>query len=353
MKTDIISFTEKGFLLGKKISQMLGEKGHEVKHVLGGSFFPHGESLEKVKLNEWCERGFKSSRALIYIGAVGIAVRSIAPHIQSKINDPAVIVADDTGKYVIPLLSGHVGGANKLAIEIAGYIGALPVITTATDNNRVFAVDTWAKEEGMAIINPEGIKNVSSKLLRGERVKLRSDFQVEGELPEGVELWDSGEYHIYITFKNVPNSAEEKMDKALILVPPSLAVGMGARKGIDYPVLEEHFLKALEENNISKRAVKTIASIDLKAEEAALIELCESYGYEYITFSADELNEVQGDFKCSDFVKATTGTDNVCERSAVKAGGGELIAGRKAENGITSAIAKNRYKVDFRGYRGK
>lgn len=124
---------------------------------------------------------FGQADALIFVSACGIAVRSVAPHLRSKFTDPAVVAVDDCGRFAIPLVSGHVGGANALAGGSPGAIGAQAVVTTATDGNDVFAVDTWAADQGFLVVRPNAAKAVSAALLNGEPVGFHSDFPVGGD----------------------------------------------------------------------------------------------------------------------------------------------------------------------------
>ena len=139
----------------------------------------------KADLRAWTALAWEASDALLFVGAAGIAVRAIAPHVASKAKDPAVVVIDEAGRFAVPLLSGHLGGANELAQTVARAAGAIPVITTATDVRGVWAVDTWARCEGLAVSNPEAIKRVSARLLSGGRVALYSDMPISGQPPEG------------------------------------------------------------------------------------------------------------------------------------------------------------------------
>ena len=143
---------------------------------------------QKQSLGSWTREYFQPGNALIFVGAVGIAVRAIAPYVDSKLTDPAVGVVDEMGRFAIPILSGHLGGANKLAKKIEAVCGAVPVITTATDLHGLFAVDQWAKKQNCAILNPESIKKVSGALLAGRRVEICSPWPVTGEPPAGVSL---------------------------------------------------------------------------------------------------------------------------------------------------------------------
>ena len=142
----------------------------------------------KADLRAWTAHAWEASDALLFVGAAGIAVRAIAPHVASKTNDPAVVAIDEAGRFAVPLLSGHLGGANELAQTVARAVGAIPVITTATDVRGVWAVDTWARCAGLAVSNPEAIKRVSARLLSGGRVTLYSDMPISGQPPEGVDI---------------------------------------------------------------------------------------------------------------------------------------------------------------------
>ncbi|WP_343000830.1 cobalamin biosynthesis central domain-containing protein, partial [Collinsella aerofaciens] len=142
----------------------------------------------KADLRAWTALAWEASDALLFVGAAGIAVRAIAPHVASKASDSAVVVIDEAGRFAIPLLSGHLGGANELAQTVARAAGAISVITTATDVRGVWAVDTWARCAGLAVSNPEAIKRVSARLLSGGRVTLYSDMPISGQPPEGVDI---------------------------------------------------------------------------------------------------------------------------------------------------------------------
>lgn len=289
MNIGIICFTELGQALGENLS--LGEVTRCSRD-------------RGITLADWTAANFNSRDALIYIGATGIAVRAIAPHIKSKTTDPAVICIDEMGRFVISLLSGHIGGANELTEEIAAQIGSIPVITTATDGRDTFAVDSWAKSEGLGIVNPEAIKKISSSVLSGDSIRV-----VAG-------------------------------DDELELVARNNVLGVGCKRGTSAVALVTALSEFASENDIELASICGIASIDLKKDEEGLIALARSLKLNLTTYTADELNEVPGDFTGSEFVRKTTGVDNVCERSAVKLSGGNLVIGKTSYDGITFALAR-------------
>ena len=145
-------------------------------------------SLSGTSLKRFAQQAMVDCDLIVFVGATGIAVRAAAPYLMGKAYDPAVIVIDEQGKFVIPLLSGHLGGANEIAKTLAEGLQAVPVLTTATDGRQVFAVDTWAKAHSCAVLEPHYIKYVSGALLRGETVGVRSDFPIDGLLPARIDL---------------------------------------------------------------------------------------------------------------------------------------------------------------------
>lgn len=332
MRLEVLSFTRQGQALGERLAQKLTEQGETVAAAC---------SKDGVSLKEWTARHFPAADGLIYIGAAAIAVRAIAPHLQSKTTDPAVLCLDEGGRFVIPLLSGHIGGANRLAQRIAGLLGATPVITTATDLRGLFAVDSWAAEAGYRIENPRKIKAVSGKLLAGEPVYLDSEFPVKGTLPAGVLLAEGRPADVWI------GCHPPKDTQALWLIPPVLYAGMGCRKGVARECLEEALQEALAQENLSPKALAAIATIDRKAQEPGLLALCEGWKLPLLSYPAAELEQLSGEFSASPFVRQTVGVDNVCERSAVRASSGRLLVKKQAKNGVTAALAIAPCQVRF------
>ena len=291
-------------------------------------------------MSQWTEEHFTSD-AIVFIGAMGIAVRAIAPFVKTKTKDPAVIVVDELGHFSIPVLSGHIGGANEMAVKIADVLGAVPVITTATDINNVFAIDTWAKTQNLRILNPECIKLVSSKLLKGKTIHVKSSYPIGGKLPENIQindLKDLGDYDVIITHDN-EDIEKINNENILFLIPAIITVGIGCRRGIEFEIIEKSVLNALNKENCHILSLKAISSIDKKANENGILEFAEKYGLPFNTYSADELNRLEGDFTKSDFVKSVVSVDNVCERSAIAESRGELIRRKDAGNGVTVALA--------------
>lgn len=333
MKISIIAFTDNGMEIAYKLFDSLSKD--ELNDV---NFTRCG----KGALSAWSEEHFSHSDALVFIGAIGIALRAIAPYIKTKTKDPAVVVVDELGQFSIPILSGHIGGANELAIKISEILNAIPVITTATDINNVFAIDTWAKRQGLKILNPECIKLVSSKLLKGEAIHIKTDYEIKGNAPKNVYLNDledsNSDYDVIISHKIEEN--EYKKD-TLLLIPQIITVGIGCRKDISFENIEESVLNILKKEKYPILSVNAIASIDKKKSENGIIEFAKKYDLPFKTYSAEDLNSLEGDFTKSEFVKSVVEVDNVCERSALFESNGKLIRRKDTcdGRGVTVALA--------------
>ena len=294
-------------------------------------------------LGVWTGERFADSDALVFIGATGIAVRAIAPHVRDKFSDPAVVSVDEAGQFAVSMLSGHVGGANDLAREVAAAIGARAVVSTATDVNGLFAVDEWARKQGLALVERQIAKEVSACLLDGGTVGFASDIAVEGALPSGVE---EGPHELGI--KVGLDTADCPFGHTLHLVPRVVTVGVGCKRGTDAAALEAFVRGALANAHVSPAAVARVASIDVKRDEGAVLALARALGCEPVFYSAEQLAAVEGIFASSDFVRAAVGVDNVCERAAV-AGGARLIGGKEAHEGMTVALGRDEASVRFDG----
>jgi cobalt-precorrin 5A hydrolase len=341
MKIRMIAFTDRGASLCSLLTQALNELGFEA---IGFSKYKKdGIRLFEGSLKTFTAQAFIESDGIIFIGATGIAVRAIAPFITTKDKDPAVIVIDEFGEHIIPILSGHIGGANELAIKIAQIIKGKAIITTATDLNKTFAVDVWASRNDLFIENIQAIKYVSAEVLKGEKIGFACETQVVGNLPDFFTK-DQAKVGIEIT------SAESKnvFSKTLILRPKVYFLGIGCRKNTNEEDLEDFVLETLKEYGIAYQWVKAVATIDIKANEEAINKLCTKYAYNLKTYTSHELSEVEGEFTASEFVKSIVGVDNVCERAAVLGSNhGNLILKKQSKNGMTIAIAMSEWQCRF------
>ena len=286
---------------------------------------------------------FAEKELLIFVGACGIAVRAIAPYVKSKLHDPGVLVTDECGTYVISLLSGHIGRANEYTRIVARLLGAEPVITTATDRRGLFAVDDWAAGNGLRVITPELIKEISSRILSGRRVGFYSAFPVAGSMPE--ELTD-GEAEAGIVVSD--KVERDRFPLTCCLMPMDLVVGIGCKKGKSVSQLMAFLNQVFTAYELQTERIGKITSISMKAQEEGLLLLSKALHAPFVTFSAEELEKAEGSFSASDFVKRQTGTSNVCERSAyLGSGGGRMLVAKQAEGGMTIAVYERKLSLTF------
>ena len=374
MKVVILSFTQAGTRLGERIGSQFRNEGITCQNYAPAGYafadiLPFPDNPKELIREGWGETSF------LFIGAVGIAVRYIAPYVKDKFTDSAVVVMDEKAGYVIPLLSGHLGGAVELSNQLAVWTGAVPVQTTATDVQGKFAVDVFAKKNNCNIFNMKAAKEVSAALLAGKKVGFYSEFPVEGELPEGLVRCD--EYGNPVS--SMDDRSEEETQKSsdfngtgtdctnidcgvavtvytscnpfistTQVVPKCLTLGMGCRKDKDARGIAEAAQKVLDRSGFHKEAFEQIASIDLKKEEKGILSLSQDWQIPFVTYTEEELKQVPGEFTPSPFVKKITGVDNVCERSAVLASGNGRLQQRKTgENGVTTAVAAREWRIHF------
>ena len=327
----ILAFTERGRRLAESLAEKLSQS-------CSAEILP-----DKSRAKEYLQENFHCKDTFLFICAAGIAVRLIAPLIRTKDTDPAVIVMDEFGRFAIPILSGHLGGANEAAAEISGLCGAQPVLTTATDINERFAVDIWSKYAGCKIMDISKIKDISSAVLRGEKIGLESGFPFEGKIPEELTL-DTTELGICVSL----NEKLKPFARTFNVVPQIVTLGVGCRKNVSAEHFERFILGVLDENNVSVHAIEKITSIDIKKFEKCILAFSEKYSIPFVTYTAEELRNAPGVFSSSEFVRGVTGVDNVCERSAVLgSGNGQKILSKASGGGVTAALAMKDWKCKF------
>ncbi len=333
MRIAVISVTERGRKLSQKISEQLSVQ-HTIRRFC---FAGHSDdnAAEFRNISILVHEIFSRSDGLVFICACGIAVRAIAPYIRNKADDPAVLVIDDRGDHVIPLLSGHLGGANRLSEIIAEIIDAEAIITTATDSAGLFSPDSFAAANDLIIEDLTAAKKIASAILDGENTGLISSYPCKN-IPACISENNNCRTGIIIGAENIKSPFEV----TLRLIPKNIVIGIGCKSGVSGQAIGSHVLKSLSEADISIERVCAVSTIDLKKNERGLLEFCHKYNIPLIAYTARELMSVSGDFSSSDFVRKTVGADNVCERSAVLCSGGHLVMRKKASDGVTVAAAE-------------
>lgn len=328
MKIAVISFNRHGLIIAQKLKEFVQADLY---------FKKDNESFNIIELTG---RLVKEYEGIVFISSTGIAVRAIAPHIKSKDRDPAVVVIDNFGRYVISLLSGHLGGANELTVKLSEHLGAEPVITTATDILGIIAPDVIASENGLIIDSLKDAKEIAALLVDGKRVAFIDEENKIG-LPAGYcDNLDEASGIVYVTsnISDVSRFTQSGL-RTLKLIRKNIVLGIGCRKEYSSEKMLEKVLQNLYLQKIDSRAVGVISTIEVKKNENAILELAEYFKVDLKIFSKDEIKEIQHKYEGSDFVEKSIGVRAVCE-PCVELSGGELLTGKISCDGMTLCIGR-------------
>jgi cobalt-precorrin 5A hydrolase len=297
---------------------------------------------------------FSLFKAHVFIMSTGIVVRVIAPCIASKTKDPAVVVLDEKGRHVISLLSGHIGGANHLALAISEKLHAAPVITTATDLHQVPAIDVIAVDNGLFIENPEAIKTISMAFLNRTPVYLHDPYHrlelagLDDMVPLTADINISGTAEAATSTTGEASSPavvvdDRRMhfpDTSLILRPKSLIAGIGCNRNTSADEIREFLINKMDQFALSLNSLNCISTIDIKSDEAGLLEVARSLHIPIRFFTREELSGIDSP-NPSKIVNQHIGVPSVCEAAAVLASKkGELIVPKQISPNVTLAIAR-------------
>lgn len=309
---------------------------------------------------EW----FHAVEAIVFIGAAGIAVRAVAPHLQDKFTDPAVLVLDENGRHVISLLSGHLGGANQLARDIAALIGAEPVITTATDTNEKASLDLILQALNCPVAHYRDLcLEANKKLISGETIHLSVDEaflsrqQVADRLKRrklclnGIDFENKGrafENNNSIFFENnngislddhaaaaltidISFAASRTIKTAVKVIPKAFALGSGSKKNVSTDNYQQQLDLFLKQQDVLPEAIACLASVALKSEEVCMLETAEKYGWATCFYSVETLKDFDEQFPASDTVLKALDLRAVSGPAAMKAAGIQIKDHRLTE----------------------
>ena len=357
LKTEYPNCSVTVFVKGRFASESSGSEERKLSEkpkADGEEVIPPARSL-----SDWTEEHFAQDDCMIFVGAAGIAVRAIGRLAESKKTDPAVLVADERLQYIIPILSGHLGGANEIARRLSAPAGAKAILTTATDIQEKMAPDVFAQKNGLKIMDFTAAKLVAAALVRGEKVTVYTDAGTEGRVPEEIRIAALDAFSEYQGGGAVVISAykPELKDRpeVLWLVPRTVYLGVGLKAGKSQEAVARAAYACLEKSGIEAASLAGIASIDIKNREEGLRGFADRMHLPLSFYTAEELNCVKGDFTKATFVKQITGTDNVCERSAMLAAGASagkngsvlLLEPKTALDGVTAALAMKKGTIRF------
>ena len=290
MRAAIFTITPRGAELASTIADGLD----------GSRIFIKGRDFERLRPT--VDETFNQFDALIFIGALGITVRMIAPHVESKLSDPCI---DERGRHVISVLSGHVGGANDLTRKIASIIGGEAIITTATDVEGLTAIDSFTSTLGLTPQPKEAIKIINRAVLDGET--------------------------IYVTAG----------DTKLELIPQRLIAGIGCRRGISVSEITAAVEDACRMIDQSVERISLLATVDVKRDEVGLLEYSARIGRPIKFFDVETLKRTIDRYRLEEsaFVQSKIGVGNVCEAAALSSVERGRVALTKTKfDGVTVAL---------------
>ena len=328
MKLICFSFSEMGSKLGEFLTKL---ERYNIVHY-------RSSSLDKG-IKQAVKEAWEEYDGIIFISATGIATRLIAPHIEHKTKDPAIIVIDDLGRYVISLLSGHLGGANDIAKYIGEKINGLPIITTASDSRGFQSIDIFAKDNNYYMENMKSITKLAAMMVDNKKIGFYSEEKAIIDYPKLEILQDLNNIEdidgiIMVSSKKI------KLDiPYTILRPKNINIGIGCRKGIEGDRIIEAIEEILDKLQLSNKSIKSIGTVEVKKKEQGIIEASKHYNCPLKIFSIEEIKAVEDNFEKSQFVKNTIGVFSVAEPCAYLLGG-KFISMKTKHNGITISITK-------------
>ncbi|ATF11811.1 cobalt-precorrin 5A hydrolase [Brevibacillus porteri] len=301
-------------------------------------------------------------KGLIIIISLGAVIRMIAPLLEDKKKDPGVVVVDDRGENVISVLSGHLGGANELAREVAAVMGARPIITTASDVQKTIPVDLFGRRFGWEWDSAEKLTPVSASVVNEERVAVinesgeRDWWMHDTPMPPSIKEYatiaeakaDQPQAALVVSHRCLTPEEQSILDNGVLYRPKVIVLGMGCNRGTSAEEIEAVIKETLDELQFSIKSVKALATIELKKDEAGLIAVCEKYGWPFVWYSPEELNQVEISDP-SDTVFKFTGAYGVSE-PAVKlyTGADELVLTKKKSGNTTISVGLMPYHEEER-----
>ena len=339
----IISFTPAGNALGRRLAREIPGAKFWVPIVCHPNY-PEAQSF--ASFGSLMTVAFEEKHPLICIMATGIVIRHLAPLLQGKDVDPAVVVVDEGGRFAISLISGHLGGANELAITVAKLLGATPVITTATDVQGLPALDVLASRLGLHLENLQAVKEVNMAMLRGQKVILvDSEHVLQEVLPDNRQLFEPLAETLEAMQNPGPavyvgNREYPWPEGWLRLRPRNLMVGVGCNQGTPAAEILELLENTFKQHQLSWNSFHTLATIAAKKDEPGLKEVVGRLGVNFTWYTKEELQQIQVP-NPSDLVESHMGVASVCEAAALKAARAKvLVVPKQKTANVTVAIAQ-------------
>lgn len=339
MKCAIYALTRQGLVLAKRIAATLDGTVFVARRLADATTTRSFDSLPEL-----VAKTFDQYDGHVFVTAAGIVVRCIAPHIRSKETDPAVICMDQEGRFVISLLSGHLGGGNELATRCAAIVGGQPVVTTATDSAGLPSLDMLAAAKGLVIGNIDRVKVVNSALLNKQTVQIfdpegclgltdDAHFVQRGDRNE----WQQGKPGVWVSVRNdCPDTT------ALRLYPRLLMLGVGCRRGIVKDEIVRHIRNVFAAADLAIEGIGGLASVDAKSDEPGILEAADTFAVDPVFYEKKRLDSVDAP-NPSGTVMRRMGVASVSEASALLlSDGGSLLVEKTKTKTVTLAVARRK-----------
>ena len=305
--------------------------GDRLAESLGGDFFACKGRLAEVMARVW-----RDYPEIVCIMAAGIVVRTVAPLLRDKLQDPAVVVCDEKGNFAISLLSGHIGGANALAYRVAAQTGGQAVLTTASDVLGRTALDLWCRDLGLTAGNKTAFTRAMGRLVDQGSLTLWSRYALPELPPDLIPIAERDRADLVV------DSRTDAPARAALLHPGALVVGVGCNRGASAAAIARAVEAACRAHGLAIQSVVRLASIDLKQDEAGLLEYARQQGLAIDFYDKDQLNRVEGVGAASEAVLRATGAKGVAEPAALLSAGpgGVLLAAKMKWTDVTTAVAE-------------
>ncbi|MHB1404615.1 MAG: cobalt-precorrin 5A hydrolase [Desulfitobacteriaceae bacterium] len=350
VKIAVLALTAQGVKTAERIADVLARPTAN-NLIPAVEIFSHNHCAREYnsfsRLQDLMTKIWSKYAVIIFVMATGIVVRQVGPFLKSKDVDPAVLVIDENARFIIPLVSGHLGGANDWARRLAHVLDATAVITTATDGQGLVAPDEYARRLGWSITPLKNLPRLNRLLLERKYLKVWTEHMLAPDHPLAAD-----ENYVFIQEREQAElivtafpTDEASVGEKVFLIPRLLSLGIGCRQEISVQAIREGIARALTEIKAPASALKGIYSIDLKAREGGLIQAAQELGIPFITFSKTKIQAINEQYQLSksDFVKKNIGVDGVCEpASLLGTQGGTLILPKLKQNGVSLAISQEK-----------
>lgn len=322
MKIAIITINNPSFQSAIKLDNYLDDYqtdiflNHKTNQLIDTKEYTNHTLNTYDKLDDILPTAWKTYDAIICILAIGAVVRKITPYLQSKETDPAILVIDLSLTKVIPLLSGHLGGANKLSDEICNNIeGCINFITTATDQTKTIAFEMWAKENDMDIYNLKALANISNRLLNKQDINICTYQSIFNTIKDKTNLVLNDTKNIDIKENSVVITPFN-IDTKELYFKPNIYIGIGCNRDTPQDTISKSIAIFLKENNLNFSQIKTLNSFEAKADEKGLLEFANNNNIKIQFFDKENINRLENDFSKSASTKFF-GLKGVAEPSAI------------------------------------